>query len=118
MYHFFYVKIMSNFTLFKYAIFSIVLGIVLNGLVFAKLWEWFIIPVFNIHPITIIQSIGIMTIFTFLNYKYDDNDKNETKSGDELTDEEKRDLLLKLYGRILGKALGTLFFGWIITLFM
>jgi hypothetical protein len=107
---------MNNTTIFKLTIIGIISGILLNGFVFVKLWEWFITPVFHVDGITIAQSVGIALIFNFLTYNYDkaDNDK-ENKN---LENKKPSDLLLKFYGRIFGKALGALFFGWVITLFM
>ncbi len=44
------------------------LGIIANGLVLAKLWEWFVADTFNVHALSLIEAMGISVIVTFLTY--------------------------------------------------
>lgn len=44
----------------------IVTQVLLNAVVFQKLWEWFIINRFHISPLSIKEAIGIGLIFAFL----------------------------------------------------
>jgi len=98
----------------KFTIFGIVGGIILNALVFIKLWEWFIIPVFNVNSITIPQSIGLTLFLSYLTYKYENDDENKTTTDNKQI----KKMLYVYYGKVFGRALGALLFGWIITLFM
>lgn len=49
---------------------TIVLGIVastfINGFVFSKLWFWFIVPIFHMQPLRVVEAIGIMFFITFI----------------------------------------------------
>lgn len=44
----------------------IVLTSVMNGWVLTYLWQWFVMPVFDIRSILIVEAIGISMIATFL----------------------------------------------------
>lgn len=40
---------------------------VIKGFVLSKLWLWFIIPVFAVRAITILEATGLMLVYTFIN---------------------------------------------------
>lgn len=40
--------------------------VIMNGLVFCKLWMWFIIPTFEVQPLRIIEAIGIVFLINFV----------------------------------------------------
>lgn len=41
-------------------------GTIMNGWALTVLWTWFIVPVFNLPTLSIIQAIGIGMVVTFL----------------------------------------------------
>lgn len=67
-------------------IISIPISIALNGLVLTYLWGWFIVPVFSVKSLTVLQAIGIGLVIRFLTYNYEYKNKKE-KNYDELNKE-------------------------------
>lgn len=49
--------------------FSIV-GAILNGWALSVLWGWFVVPLFNLPQLTIIQAIGLAMVVGFLTKDY------------------------------------------------
>ena len=70
----------------------ILCGIFINGLVFFKLWNWFIPPVFtNIPSLTITQSYGLILVVSFFRR----NESSDTKDSKPISE-----LQPKLYQQI------------------
>jgi putative Mn2+ efflux pump MntP len=46
---------------------------VLNGWVLTILWNWFIIPVFHLPQLTIVQAIGVVMVIGYLTKEVDIN---------------------------------------------
>ncbi len=97
---------------------------IVNGLVFTQLWAWFIIPVFHVDPITLVQAVGLMAIFSYFTYDFakdysikETEEKAKGKNEVEIKKLYNKELN-KIIGRMIGRAGGALLFGWIITLFM
>ena len=49
----------------------IIIGPLLKGLTIVKLWEWFIMPTFRLHPISIPASLGIAYLIALLTARSD-----------------------------------------------
>lgn len=50
------------------AIALVILNTIMTGWVLTKLWIWFVVSIFNVPPLTIIQAIGLsFTMSIFLN---------------------------------------------------
>ena len=45
---------------------SLMFGLILYGCVLSTLWLWFIVPVFQVHPLRVIEAAGIVTIVGFM----------------------------------------------------
>lgn len=91
---------------------SIILFLIINpiiiGFVFSKLWSWFIVPVFQIKPLRIIDAIGIIVIIGFLRVV---EEKKLTKDNYWEYFKNKSFRSISLSGM-------TLLFGWIVSLFI
>ena len=48
-----------------------ILGSILRGWVLSILWGWFVVPVFSLPNLTVVQAIGISLIIGFLTYQSD-----------------------------------------------
>ncbi len=48
----------------------VILGVVgltvLDGFVLTKLWLWFIVPIFHLNPLTLIQALGFSLVIRYL----------------------------------------------------
>lgn len=42
-----------------------IIGIFIGGWAFMTLWDWFVVPVFELPNLTLLQSIGLVLIITF-----------------------------------------------------
>ena len=59
----------------------LVYGYLSNGIVLSSLWEWFVVPIFHINSITIVQAIGIAIVVGFLTHQTTNNsDKDEEQT--------------------------------------
>jgi hypothetical protein len=52
--------------IFALVVLYIVGSTIFNGWVLAKLWNWFMVPIFGFKPLTIITAIAISTVFSFI----------------------------------------------------
>lgn len=87
----------------------IVPNIILSGYVTSVLWDWFIVPLFNLPHLTIAQALGLGVCVSYLNSSGIDHAKRDEK-----------DTWANLgfaFG-ILFRPLIYLFVGWIYTLFL
>lgn len=80
----------------------------IDGFVFQTLWGWFIVPTFLIHPLTLVQAVGICLIVGFLKVNYN-------KKDEETIDTE---FILKVLFMSIFVAMITLGSGMIINLLM
>jgi phosphate/sulfate permease len=77
----------------------------IDGFVFLKLWNYFIIPL-GMPIISLVHGIGIMMTIHFIGFKYQKNEENEENYW------MKRIIFHILYWLII------LFFSWFLNLFM
>ena len=90
-----------------------VFGSIINGWVLSILWQWFVVPLFNLPHLSIPYAIGISLIVSVL--------KSSNLSHSKPKNEEKKDtttLLAETISIILFVPLFILFLGWVVTLFM
>lgn len=74
---------------------------VLLGFVFMKVWLWFIVYTFKAHPLSLIDSVGLAFVASFLKYKRNKKDTDYAESLAEL----------------IRFSIVSLLIGWTITLF-
>jgi putative Mn2+ efflux pump MntP len=89
-----------------------VLAAVMSGWVITYLWQWFVMPVFDIRSISIVEAIGISMIASFLTYQYQ---ASRQKEKDNRTTEEHIIEMLQ-YG--IFRPLGVLGGAYIVHLFL
>ena len=89
---------------------ALVLGAIMGGFVLSKLWVWFMIPIFDVNPLRIVEAIGLTFIVGYMT-------KNPAEPGKTLEGPFLEELL-KAFLQTLVAAGGFLFIGWIIQLFM
>ncbi len=88
-----------------------VVSSIINGFVLSTLWSWFVVPTFGLPELSIAAAIGISLIIRTLTYQ---DKSNETKKEDETFSEK----IIPAIGVAIFAPLLTLFFGWVIHLFM
>lgn len=81
----------------------------LNGWALSKLWLWFIVPPFGLPALSVVESIGVSLIVSYLtSFHVDAQPKDETAK-DKMCESISRAVLLPLV---------MVFFGWIIQGFL
>ena len=57
--------------------------VLLNGFVFQTLWAWFIVPIFGLAALTVLQAVGVGLVVSFLTHQsdvqYKDLEEDSTK---------------------------------------
>ena len=100
-------KILGYTTAF---IMFLVLSSTYSGYALSVLWGWFVVPTFNMDPISIPVAIGLAIVVSYLTNHTDSSQENngDTFSG----------ILAKLTGRALFKPTMALLVGWVVTFFI
>lgn len=99
---------MENFGKFMTIILAMIISPIISGFVIMKLWLWFIVPIFEINPLRIVEAIGLMFFVNYLKIKrYEEEDR------DRFWEKFKANVLYTIL--MAGFALFT---GWLVNLFM
>jgi hypothetical protein len=98
---------------------------VLNGYALSVLWGWFIVPAFNLNPLSIPIAIGIMMIVSYVTHQTDLHKvlkkSYEKKRNIEHIEDTDEYMYSSLFAHLLFGFLKpslALFFGWIVHLFV
>lgn len=99
---------MEKFGKFITIVLIMIISSIVNGFVILKLWTWFIVPIFEIQPLRLIEAIGLMFLVNYLMIKqYKKTEKEEFWEK----------FISNLVFLIFYSAF-TLFAGWLVNLFM
>lgn len=96
---------MKNATLLGLTL-ALILGIssmLVGGWAFMLLWSWFVVPIFELPDLTLIQSIGLVLVITFFRYPLQKQENQVTI-----------DYVVQIIGVSIVSPLGFLGIGWII----
>ncbi len=97
-------KTFEVFGLIAFIVILVVWSTLLNGLVLARLWTWFVVPVFALPALTVFQALGLAMVFNLASGKsQEDSNASMGALGP-----------WKVLSRITGTALSTLFVAWVI----
>jgi hypothetical protein len=53
------------------------LSAMFNGYALSVLWGWFIVPTFNLPPLSVAPAIGVAMVVSYLTHQVNDCEKNE-----------------------------------------
>lgn len=99
---------MANFGKLIIVILIVIIEIIIKGFIIMKLWTWFIVPIFEINQLRIVEAIGIMLLVNYLNFKREKNNRDNDFSEELGTN----------IGFVIGTGIFILFSGWIIQSLM
>jgi putative Mn2+ efflux pump MntP len=85
--------------------FLMVYGYFANGFVLSRLWEWFIVSVFDWPSLNIVQAIGVSIVVSFLTHQNIEQPKNKEQTT--------TDIVVKILVA-LGTPWLTMLVGWIV----
>lgn len=100
---------LACFGLLALVVVSVVVSALMNGWVLSVLWGWFVVPLFNVQPLSVATAIGLSLAIGMLVSR-------ESSSSDEKKD--LSDAIAGVVVRVVFASLFTLFFGWIVKLFV
>ena len=102
-------KVFSCLGVWIFTIVLLIAASILNGWALTKLWAWFVVPIFDLPYLRIVEAIGLAMIVSFL---------TGTRKGTE--DSNKAALEVHISSTIyaIGYPLLAVFFGWIVAGFM
>lgn len=103
-------KLIGCIGLVVITIVTIVYATFTGGLVIAALWGWFMVPIFKLPELTIMQAIGVGYVVSYIVTRVDPNIKTEENSP--------YLILAKSLAISTGKAVVFLVFGYIIKSLM
>lgn len=89
---------------------ALVLGLIIEGFVLIKLWAWFMVPIFDLNPLRVVEAIGLTFLVGYMTKK--PIEANKPLEGPFLEE------LFKAFLQALVMAGGFLFIGWVVQLFM
>lgn len=101
--------LLACFGSISFVVIFTVISVLVNGWVISLLWLWFIVPLFHLPSITILQAFGLALIIGRLT-KFDVDVRAPERST--------IDKILHVFGVGIASPLFTLLFGWIIFQFM
>lgn len=87
---------------------AMIISPIINGFVFMKLWLWFVVPVFQVPALRLVEAIGIVFLIYFIRIRME---KEAAK------DEFWSDLITKMVFVVVSAGIALLG-GWIVTLFL
>ena len=82
-----------------------------SGYALSVLWGWFVVPTFNLPPLTVPVAYGLALIVGFLTHQ-------DNKSNDTFKDLTTGAIIVTALVQTVTKPLIALFFGWIVRMFM
>ena len=93
----------GGFTIVVAALLIIASMMILDGFVFSKLWDWFIVTHFNANPIGIATAMGIGLIISLLTYQANavPKEKDQSFAASPLFIAYARPIIFLIYGFIL-----------------
>jgi hypothetical protein len=88
---------------------TLVVGSIWGGWVLAKLWGWFIVPLFGLSPLTFVQAIGVnLVVSAFVASSPTKESKNQSST----------EAWFRIVGVTVFQPLTYLVMGWIVQSFM
>lgn len=90
---------------------TLVIASILNGWALSILWAWFIVPVFGLPALSIVQAIGLAMVVSFLTRRIAIKKEDDEEEGAWL-------IIAKALLYAIISPLLTVFVGYIVTLFL
>jgi len=99
---------MENFGKFMTIVLAMIISPIISGFVILKLWGWFVVPIFETHPLRLAEAIGLMFLVNYLKLKRDKE-----------TDKDKfwKEFATNIFFLIIMAGFALLS-GWVVTLFL
>jgi hypothetical protein len=60
---------MENFGKFMTLVMAMIISPIVSGFVTMKLWFWFMVPIFGMNPLRLVEAIGLMFLINYLKFR-------------------------------------------------
>lgn len=95
--------------LFVLVVASVVGGSIMNGWALSVLWGWFVVPLFNMPPLSIATAIGFSLVVAMLTHQEQKSDGKKSST---------TEVVAGVVSRVVLTPLLTVFVGWIVKSFI
>jgi multisubunit Na+/H+ antiporter MnhB subunit len=68
---------MEAFGKFCLFVLAMIISIIVSGFAFCKLWLWFVVPIFGLPVLTLVQAAGIINIVGYITYRKEQKDERD-----------------------------------------
>jgi membrane protein CcdC involved in cytochrome C biogenesis len=102
-------KMLSCVGVLVLIVLALTINVLLDGFALATLWGWFVVPVFHVPSLSVIQAIGFGLVMTVLTKQFNESKSEKQSSTEAIT---------RIFTYAVGIPLFYLCFGWVIHLFM
>jgi hypothetical protein len=62
---------MENLGKFMIIVLAMIISPIVSGFVILKMWDWFVVPIFEANPLRLVEAIGLMFLVNYLKTKRD-----------------------------------------------
>lgn len=104
---------MSKFSKTLLVIITLIVLSILSAFVLYKYWQWFIIPIFGLNQITLVEALGLMSLISYFKLTSQKNNNVQEK-----TDDEFWNVFNDEVSFFISSFIVMLSFGWLLQLFM
>jgi len=99
---------METFGKFMTVVLGMIISPIINGFVILKMWAWFVVPIFETHPLKLAEAIGLMFLVNYLKIG-----RNKETTKDNFWGE----FVTNIFFLIIMSGFALLS-GWVVTLFL
>lgn len=96
-------------TIYVVALIMTPVSAILNGWALSKLWEWFVVPPFDLPSLSIPEAIGVALIVSYLTFFHVDAEPNSSDDNSKA--------LQSIYRSVLAPVFAVAI-GWVVQMFL
>jgi len=108
----------GNIINFTFALITLVVGVIIRSYLIGTLYYWFVVPLYDLDPLTMAQAFGLSVFISFLTYSGKSRMERTWEEQNELDVEERLTNIIKSFLNIIFIGGFFLLMGWIGTQFI
>ena len=108
----------GNIINFTFALITLVVGVIIKSYLIGTLYYWFVVPLYDLDPLTMAQAFGLSVFVSFLTYSFKSRMEKTWDMKNKLDVEERIGYTITVFFNMLLINGFYLFIGWIGTHFI
>ena len=108
----------GNIINFTFALITLVVGVIIRSYLIGTLYYWFVVPLYDLDPLTMAQAFGLSVFISFLTYSGKSRMERTWEEQNELDVEERIKYSITIFINMLMINAFYLLMGWIGTQFI